>query len=52
MTAAEDVAVGRRRSPMRKYEKWLGHWKPEYDSITSENEIVLMVSRTLTSCAW
>lgn len=37
---------------MRKYEKWLGHWKPEYDSITSENEIVLMVSRTLTSCAW
>ena len=29
---------------MRKYEKWLGHWKPEYDSITSENEIVLMVN--------
>ncbi|BDA49904.1 probable DNA polymerase lambda at C-terminar half [Coccomyxa sp. Obi] len=40
----EDVASGRRRSPMRKYEKWLGHWKPEYDSITSENELVLMVA--------
>ncbi len=28
---------------MRKYAKWLGHWKPEYDAIRSENELVLMV---------
>lgn len=29
--------------PMRKYAKWLGHWKPEYDAIRSENELVLLV---------
>ena len=33
-----------RSSPLRKYEKWLGHWKPEYNAFTKETEVVLQVS--------
>lgn len=44
MTGAdEDAERNQARGAMRKYQKWLGHWRPEYDSIKSENELVLMV---------
>ena len=33
-----------RSSPLRKYEKWLGRWKPEYNAFTKETEVVLQVS--------
>ena len=36
-------SLGEKAGPMRKYEQWLGHWKPEYDAITRETELVLQV---------
>lgn len=47
--AAEDVEARRRSGPMRKYEKWLGQWRPEYDLIKNETELVLMVSHGICS---
>ena len=35
-----DVGQGR----LRKFAAWLGHWKPEYDVITRDEELVLHVS--------
>jgi len=41
---------GERVSPLRKYERWLGHWKPEYDAFTRETEVVLQVRLLLSCC--
>lgn len=42
-TTAGQWSLGERAGPLRKYEQWLGHWKPEYDAITRETELVLQV---------
>ena len=42
-TTAGQWSLGERAGPLRKYEEWLGHWKPEYDAITRETELVLQV---------
>ncbi|CAK0786589.1 hypothetical protein CVIRNUC_009803 [Coccomyxa viridis] len=39
--AERQWSLGERAGPLRKYEEWLGHWKPEYDAITRETELVL-----------
>ena len=45
-------SLDERSSPLRKYEKWLGHWKPEYNAFTKETEVVLQVSCALqTPCS-
>ncbi len=30
-------------SRFRIYQRWLGHWKPEYDAITDLTELMLQV---------
>lgn len=40
---AGQLSLSDNPGPLRKYERWLGHWKPEYDLITRETELVLQV---------
>ncbi len=48
MCAEEDAERNQARGPMRKYKKWLGHWRPEYDHIKTESELMLMVRLVLS----
>ena len=34
---------------MRRYQHWLGYWKPEFDLITNVIELVLQVSLPLAA---